>query len=91
MRHNNAILAPGIGMTIPFRSADAIGQEAHEIALGQGAWRLYVMGWVEYGDDLGQVRRTSFCREFRPNIVAGRVSGTGRMHPVDDQDYERED
>jgi hypothetical protein len=27
---------------------------------------LYVMGWVEYADDLGFVRRTAFCRWLNP-------------------------
>ena len=41
---------------------------------------LYVMGWVEYADDLGYIRRTAFCRKFEPQSV--------RFKAVDDPDYE---
>ena len=41
---------------------------------------LYVLGWVDYTDDAGNLRRTSFCRMFV----------RGRFVPVNDPDYEDE-
>jgi hypothetical protein len=38
------------------------------------------MGWINYADDLGFVRRTAFCRRFNPE--------SGRFVAVDDPDYE---
>jgi hypothetical protein len=41
---------------------------------------LYVLGWVDYTDDTGNLRHTSFCRMFV----------RGRFVPVNDPDYEDE-
>jgi hypothetical protein len=41
---------------------------------------LYVIGWVDYVDDVGNLRHTSFCRMFV----------RGRFVPVNDPDYEDE-
>jgi hypothetical protein len=49
--------------------------------------RLYVMGWIEYADDRGIKRRTSFCREFQRKDAFGE----GRFYAVDDPDYEHEE
>lgn len=39
---------------------------------------LYVLGWVDYVDDVGNLRHTNFCRIYM----------RGRFVPVDDPDYE---
>lgn len=39
---------------------------------------LYILGWVDYVDDTGNLRHTSFCRMYV----------RGRFVPVDDPDYE---
>jgi hypothetical protein len=44
---------------------------------------LYIMGWVEYSDDLGFVRRTAFCRQLNPQTL--------RLFKIDDPDYEHEE
>jgi hypothetical protein len=41
---------------------------------------LYVLGWVDYTDDAGNLRHTSFCRMFI----------RGRFVPINDPDYEDE-
>jgi hypothetical protein len=41
---------------------------------------LYVIGWVDYVDDVGNLRHTNFCRMFV----------RGRFVPVNDPDYEDE-
>ena len=41
---------------------------------------LYVLGWVDYVDDVGNLRHTNFCRMFV----------RGRFVPVNDPDYEDE-
>lgn len=41
---------------------------------------LYIMGWIEYSDDLGFVRRLAFCRRFDP--------GERRFVTMDNPDYE---
>jgi hypothetical protein len=49
--------------------------------------RAYVMGWIEYADDLGLKRRTTFCRQYK-STAAG---ADGRFYPVSDPDYEHEE
>jgi hypothetical protein len=44
---------------------------------------VYVMGYVEYVDDIGTPRRTGFCRRYRKS--------KDRFFAVDDPDYEYED
>ena len=45
---------------------------------------LWVLGWLEYSDDLGNPRRTAFCRDWSIS--------TERFCPVkDDPDYENAD
>jgi len=41
---------------------------------------LYVLGWVDYTDDAGNLRHTSFCRMYL----------RGRFVPINDPDYEDE-
>jgi hypothetical protein len=41
---------------------------------------LYVLGWVDYVDDVGNLRHTNFCRMYV----------RGRFVPVNDPDYEDE-
>jgi hypothetical protein len=47
--------------------------------------KLYVLGWIEYSDDLAIRRRTEFCREFLQR------DGSARFYPVNDPDYEYEE
>jgi hypothetical protein len=43
-------------------------------------WHIWVMGWIEYADELGFGRRTAFCRRWDHR--------TNRFVVVDDPDYE---
>jgi hypothetical protein len=45
-----------------------------------GGGNGYIIGWVEYGDDAGNRRRTAFCRRWDTIIQ--------RFYAVDDADYE---
>jgi hypothetical protein len=46
-------------------------------------WHLWIMGWIKYADQLGFVRRLSFCRLYDYK--------TNRFVVVNDADYEYED
>jgi len=75
------------GQTTPvfFRSAEVLPASIRVGGNEIGSYNLYVMGWVAYSDQNGDIRRTAFCRQFR------RVGGSeGRFYPVDDSDYEHE-
>jgi hypothetical protein len=80
-------LEAGQSTPIPFQSSQPMGPEGDEIRDFVLGWWLYVMGWIEYTDDLNNPRRTAFCREYR------RVPDTqlGRFFPVNDPDYEHEE
>jgi hypothetical protein len=80
-------LEAGQSNPISFQSRNVMGPEGDDISRFAGNWRLYIMGWIEYTDDLDNHRRTAFCREYR-QISGG--SG-GRFFPVDDPDYEHEE
>jgi hypothetical protein len=79
-------LEPGQSLPVPFTSRQAMGSEGDDIRTFAVGWRLYVMGWINYSDDLNNLRRTAFCREYRQ--IPG--SSGGRFFPVDDPDYEHE-
>lgn len=80
-------LESGQAVTGPFNSQKAIGEGAKTIATKViRATRLFIMGWVEYSDDLGMVRRTAFCREFKRGPW-----NHGRFRRVKNKDYEQED
>jgi hypothetical protein len=51
--------------------------------LSQGLLGLYVIGEIVYRDDLGNIRTTSFCREWR--------RGNPRFVAVENADYEHAD
>jgi hypothetical protein len=78
------VLQPGTAVVGSFMSDKPMDQHAAEIWQAGNQWSLYVMGWVEYRDDLGSVRRTSFCRRY--DVHRGR-----RFFSVDDPDYEHAD
>jgi hypothetical protein len=80
-------LEAGQSHPITFQSRQVMGPEGSDIRLFAGGLWLYVMGWIEYTDDLDNLRRTAFCREYR------RTPGSqlGRFYPVDDPDYEHEE
>jgi len=80
-------LEAGQSTLIPFHSRQAVGPEGDDIRTFAAGWRLYVMGWIEYSDDLNNPRRTTFCREYRQVLH----SSAGHFLPVDDPDYEHEE
>ena len=62
------------------------------IFMGSGDMPLYVMGYVEYIDDIGTPRRTTFCRQYRwPEGEIHELGRERRFFPVDDSDYENEE
>jgi hypothetical protein len=80
-------LEAGQSAPINFASRQVMGAEGSHIRTFAGKWRLYVLGWIEYTDDLNNPRRTAFCREYRQ--IPG--SPGGRFFPIDDPDYEHEE
>ena len=80
-------LEAGQSTLVPFYSRQAMGPEGDDIRTFAAGWRLYVMGWIEYSDDLNNPRRTTFCREYRQVLH----SSLGHFLPVDDPDYEHEE
>lgn len=52
---------------------------------------LYVLGYVEYVDDIGTPRRTSFCREYHAQGDCHTASQEKKFFPVQDIDYEYEE
>jgi len=80
-------LEAGESLPITFQSRQAMGPEGDDIRTSAAGWRLYVMGWIQYTDDLNNQRRTAFCREYRSVHTGTR----GRFFPVADPDYEHEE
>lgn len=62
-----------------------MGKEGDLIRIGYHPHALYVMGYIEYVDDIGTPRRTTFCRQYREGLPEG------RFVTVDDPDYEYEE
>jgi hypothetical protein len=81
VRHKH--LEPGRSRAVRFSSEEVLGEEAKAIAASAEVYRLYVMGFVDYEDDIGTVRRTAFCRMYYP--------GLKRFRPVENPDYEYSD
>jgi hypothetical protein len=52
---------------------------------GPDGVNIFVLGWIEYTDDLSVKRRTAFCRQFLNR------DGSARFYPVNDPDYEFEE
>lgn len=78
-------VATGIFNTLqPGSTAQVMGDQAPDVLRGKD-WRIWVMGWIEFVDDLTIPRRVVFCREW---IADG--LGEGRLKPVDDRDYDRD-
>jgi hypothetical protein len=87
---NNPVLGTikaGGRLTAIFQSDDPLPISQLEIGMMgydfSPSWTVYVMGWIEYSDDLGFGRRTAFCRKFDPTV--------NRFVPVKDPDYEHEE
>jgi hypothetical protein len=80
------IIEAGDRKTMIFDSGEPMKVGHQEIGLMgysdfRPIWSVYVMGWIEYKDDLGFERRTAFCRKFDPTI--------NRFVTINDPDYER--
>jgi hypothetical protein len=73
------ILNPGESIPITFTS-EPMNVDHQGVILGQ--YNVYVMGWIEYRDDLKINRRFNFCRKYDPV--------KGRFFPVADDDYENQ-
>ena len=67
-------LEPGQSTQIHF-SSRPIGPEGPLIRQNSDGWAFYVIGWVEYADNIGVIRRTVFCRKWDAN--------KWRLFPVD--------
>ena len=83
---NSAIkltIEAGTSVPLPFQSTSQISSRESEDILSGGNYRIYVMGWVEYSDDMNIMRRTAFCRKY--DFIRR------RFYPVDDPDYEHEE
>jgi hypothetical protein len=82
-------LAAGKSIGFDFMNDEALNDHAAKTIGSQviGRQRLFVMGWIEYRDNIGVTRRTAFCREFRHQGPWD----YGRFYPVSDPDYEYEE
>jgi hypothetical protein len=73
-------LPPGASVPFPFGEMMPGDPEV----LAEIGWQAYFLGFVEYADRLGTVRRTAFCRCWN--------SGRRRFYQIeDDPDYEHEE
>jgi hypothetical protein len=80
-------ISPGQSVPFQFKSDEAIGHGAETIGSNViQKLRLFVMGWVEYRDDIGIIRRTAFCREFERGPW-----DYGGFRRVENEDYEHEE
>jgi hypothetical protein len=87
---NNAIpgnptIAPGSSTVGVFISEAPFLLDAIPGSSQPGIPKLYILGWVDYMDDLAIRRRVAFCREFMQR------EGSARFYPVNDPDYEYEE
>ncbi|PWT98117.1 MAG: hypothetical protein C5B51_30030 [Terriglobia bacterium] len=78
-------LEPGQQITGAFSgTGPTLEQVQHASIPGKGrVLHHYVLGWIDYADELGLVRRTSFCRLYRSNIDG--------FVKIEDPDYEYAD
>jgi hypothetical protein len=69
--------------TVGVFSSETILPPDSQIRLCGLGWKIYVMGWITYRDDIGTRRETAFCREWRMPAE--------RFFAVQDRDYEHEE
>jgi hypothetical protein len=85
----SGIIRPGDPKTVTFASGKVLDVDPDDILDPKGAGplrrelSLYVMGWIEYADELGFVRHMAFCRWFSPVL--------NYFKPSDNPDYEHEE
>jgi hypothetical protein len=75
-------LPPAVHRLIAFPSEPYVRQHSMQ-RVEQGWEKFWVLGWIEYIDGAGNVRRTAFCRQWS--------NEHGRFLPIDNPDYERAD
>lgn len=86
-----AKLMPGQSFPLTFVSDIKVGA-CDSVRRGLSVDILYIMGYVEYVDDIGNPRQSSFCREYRlPGKTIGEDKRARRFFAVDDPDYEDEE
>ncbi len=80
----NTRLAPGQRVRCTFTGSGPSEEQVKHAGSQQfPKLNLYVIGWVDYADELKIVRRTTFCRRYdRP---------TDRFLPITDPDFEQAD
>ena len=90
---NYKILAPvrleagqSYPLVLPSEGNEPMGEALNSMLLGELAYGLYVMGYVEYFDDLKIPRSTTFCR-----VLAVPSSGQISFFAARNPDYEYED
>jgi hypothetical protein len=81
-------LIPGQSICWPFDSVRPLDVDRGLVLRWQNIGHpprvnLYIMGWIEYSDALGFVRRTTFCRQLNPQTL--------RFFKIEDSDYEHEE
>ena len=57
-------LQPGESVLGEFFSLQFMGDDAEDYCQASINKHLWVMGWVEYKDELGYKRRSAFCRQW---------------------------
>jgi hypothetical protein len=89
-------LQPGQSWPGSFQSDELMGPEGYLIRNFDPSWAIYLLGWIEYEDNLGIVRRTAFCRRYGPpsEYIPRGIDAPvphGRFNVVRDLDYEHEE
>jgi hypothetical protein len=89
-------LQPGQSWPGTFLSDQVMGTQGGLIRNFDPSWSIYLLGWIEYVDDLRIVRRTAFCRRYEPphGYIPRGVDAPvphGRFNVVSDLDYDHEE
>jgi hypothetical protein len=89
-------LQPGQSSPGIFQSNKLMGEEGGLIQHFDPSWSIYLLGWIEYEDNLKIVRRTAFYRRYGPppGYIPRGIDAPvphGRFNVVHDLDYEHEE
>lgn len=77
------ILRSGESIEGRFHSSEMMADDVEDYCMSNYKKHLWVMGWIEYTDDLGSKRRCVFCREWHGE--------SQNFVPVGNIDYEHEE
>ena len=84
-------LESGITMDLPRLIDDHPLSDAENTGIRDLTRRLYCYGYVDYSDDVGKRRRTSFCRVLDAPLRPASIEDIGKFVVHEDRDYEYQD